>query len=249
MPEGDATVDVATVEEPPEPFADIARLPGLGRKSAVAAAIAGGDRRRSGSTGPGRWCSGSRSSRSRWRWPWSTGAPACCPRPCSARRTSCCSSSRWSAGRVTRDTHAAGDGRSSARSSPTCFFAIFWFIYPRGLGGGDVRLAGVLGLPLGWIGWGAAARRHLLRLPPRRDPRRAAGPAQDRGPQGSPVRAVHAAGRADRPAVGRAAVVVSRLGLGSEVVEGFRARSVRRSLRSLRRSAAGGGGSSLGMED
>ena len=52
------------------------------------------------------------------------------------------------------------------------------------------------GIALGWLGWGAAARRHLRRLPPRRRPRRAAGPAQDRGPQGRPVRAVHAAGRA-----------------------------------------------------
>ena len=32
-------------------------------------------------------------------------------------------------------------------------FFLLWFIYPRGLGYGDVRLAGVLGLALGWIGW------------------------------------------------------------------------------------------------
>lgn len=34
-------------------------------------------------------------------------------------------------------------------------FFVLWFIYPRGLGYGDVRLAGVLGLALGWVGWGA----------------------------------------------------------------------------------------------
>jgi leader peptidase (prepilin peptidase)/N-methyltransferase len=33
------------------------------------------------------------------------------------------------------------------------FFAL-WFIYPKGLGYGDVRLAGVLGLALGYLGWG-----------------------------------------------------------------------------------------------
>jgi len=33
-------------------------------------------------------------------------------------------------------------------------FFVLWFVYPRGLGYGDVRLAGVLGLALGWVGWG-----------------------------------------------------------------------------------------------
>ncbi|QIG43498.1 prepilin peptidase [Nocardioides anomalus] len=32
-------------------------------------------------------------------------------------------------------------------------FFLLWFIYPSGLGYGDVRLAGVLGLALGWVGW------------------------------------------------------------------------------------------------
>jgi leader peptidase (prepilin peptidase)/N-methyltransferase len=34
-------------------------------------------------------------------------------------------------------------------------FVLLWFIYPRGLGYGDVRLSGVLGLALGWLGWHA----------------------------------------------------------------------------------------------
>lgn len=34
------------------------------------------------------------------------------------------------------------------------FFFVMWFIYPPGLGYGDVRLAGVLGLALGNLGWG-----------------------------------------------------------------------------------------------
>ncbi|WP_151082053.1 prepilin peptidase [Nocardioides cynanchi] len=33
-------------------------------------------------------------------------------------------------------------------------YAVLWFIYPPGLGYGDVRLAGVLGITLGYLGWG-----------------------------------------------------------------------------------------------
>lgn len=32
------------------------------------------------------------------------------------------------------------------------FFFVQWFVYPRGLGYGDVRLSGLLGLALGWLG-------------------------------------------------------------------------------------------------
>ncbi|WP_354003080.1 prepilin peptidase [Microbacterium elymi] len=33
------------------------------------------------------------------------------------------------------------------------FYALLRFIRPGGMGGGDVKLAGVLGLYLGWLGW------------------------------------------------------------------------------------------------
>lgn len=33
------------------------------------------------------------------------------------------------------------------------FYFVLWFIYPRGLGYGDVRLSGILGLALGFVGW------------------------------------------------------------------------------------------------
>jgi leader peptidase (prepilin peptidase) / N-methyltransferase len=34
------------------------------------------------------------------------------------------------------------------------FYLLLWFVYPRGLGYGDVRLSGLLGLALGYLGWG-----------------------------------------------------------------------------------------------
>ena len=33
-------------------------------------------------------------------------------------------------------------------------FFVLWFVYPRGMGFGDVRLSGVLGIALGYLGWG-----------------------------------------------------------------------------------------------
>lgn len=32
-------------------------------------------------------------------------------------------------------------------------YVVLWFIYPRGMGYGDVRLSGVLGIALGFLGW------------------------------------------------------------------------------------------------
>jgi leader peptidase (prepilin peptidase) / N-methyltransferase len=32
-------------------------------------------------------------------------------------------------------------------------FFVLWFVYPRGMGYGDVRLSGILGIALGYLGW------------------------------------------------------------------------------------------------
>lgn len=37
------------------------------------------------------------------------------------------------------------------------FYALLWFFYPAGMGLGDVKLSGVLGLYLAWLSWGALA--------------------------------------------------------------------------------------------
>jgi leader peptidase (prepilin peptidase)/N-methyltransferase len=47
--------------------------------------------------------------------------------------------------------HAVGDAAIGSAISFGVFFAIWW-IYPRGIGFGDVRLAGLIGLGLGWLG-------------------------------------------------------------------------------------------------
>jgi leader peptidase (prepilin peptidase)/N-methyltransferase len=48
---------------------------------------------------------------------------------------------------------ALGEAAIGGAGAFAVFFALWWF-FPRGLGYGDVRLAGVIGAALGWIGFG-----------------------------------------------------------------------------------------------
>jgi leader peptidase (prepilin peptidase)/N-methyltransferase len=150
--DADGTVDAAPVEDPPEPFAEIAALPGLGWRSAVASAVAGAV------VGAGLG----------WTWAlvlWVPLVPVCVALAVVDWRT------RLLPTAVIRPSYLAlfalallgwavtGDSDAAVRSAlgwlvAGGIYAVLWFIYPRGLGFGDVRLAGVLGIALGWLGWG-----------------------------------------------------------------------------------------------
>ncbi len=56
----------------------------------------------------------------------------------------------WLVTRDTDDLARAGLGWLVAGG----VYLLLWFVYPRGLGYGDVRLSGVLGIALGYLGWG-----------------------------------------------------------------------------------------------
>jgi leader peptidase (prepilin peptidase)/N-methyltransferase len=139
-------------EEPPEPFADIARLPGLAWRSAVAAAVAGAVL--GGSLG--------------WHWPWLMWVPLVpayvalalvdwrtrlLPTFVIAPLYGALVALALLGWVVTRDTGAVVHAALGWLVYGG-LFAVLWFIYPRGLGYGDVRLGGVLGIALGWLGWG-----------------------------------------------------------------------------------------------
>jgi leader peptidase (prepilin peptidase)/N-methyltransferase len=54
---------------------------------------------------------------------------------------------------ATGDWHASG--RAAEGGAITfVFFYVMWWVYPSGIGFGDVRLSGLLGIALGWLGWG-----------------------------------------------------------------------------------------------
>jgi leader peptidase (prepilin peptidase)/N-methyltransferase len=56
----------------------------------------------------------------------------------------------WLVTRDTDDVVRAGWGFVVAG----VLFFILWFVHPRGMGFGDVRLSGILGIALGYLGWG-----------------------------------------------------------------------------------------------
>jgi len=154
--EGDGTVDATPParepEPPPEPFADIAALPGLALWAVVASVVAGvlvG-------LGVG------------WTWglvmwvplvpvgvalalvDWRTRLlPTYVVRPTGFALVALALLG-WG---VTQDTAALERSLIGGLVALAFYFMCF-FIYPRGLGFGDVRLAGALGVALGWLRWG-----------------------------------------------------------------------------------------------
>ena len=138
--------------EPPEPYADIAQLPGLRWKSAIVAAAAGAIV--GASLG--------------WTWALVLWVPLV---PVSVALAVVDWRTRLLPTAVLRPTYAVlvvlvlvgwavtGDSDAVVRAAlgwlvAGGLYAVLWFIYPRGLGFGDVRLAGALGIALGWVGWG-----------------------------------------------------------------------------------------------
>lgn len=152
--EDDSTADAAATdqEEPPEPYADIAALPGLAWRSAVASAVAGA-------------LVGAAVG---WEWAWVLWVPFVPVYVALAvidwRTRLLPTYLIWPTllalvVLVLVGWAATGDGDAVLRAGlglVVCggFYFLLWVVYPRGLGFGDVRLSGPLGLALGWIGWG-----------------------------------------------------------------------------------------------
>ncbi len=96
------------------------------------------------------------SRRSRSRSPSSTSTPAGC------RTASSCRRSGSAPSLLALASWASGDWGALLRAviGSAGLFALYFviaFISPRGMGMGDVKLAAVLGLYLGWLGWGPLA--------------------------------------------------------------------------------------------
>jgi leader peptidase (prepilin peptidase)/N-methyltransferase len=148
----DDSADGAQAREPKEPYAAIAAAPGLAGRAAATSAVAGA------LVG---WSLG-------WAWPLLFLLPLVPVGVALALvdwRTRLLPT--WLIGpsyvvlialvlvcaAITRDTGdlvRAGWGWLVAGG----LFLALWLVYPRGLGYGDVRLSGVLGIALGYLGWG-----------------------------------------------------------------------------------------------
>ena len=152
LPEPDPPAHPVEGDPPKQPYADIAALPHLAAKTAVAGALAGA-------------VIGGRLG---WTWPLLYLLPLVPVLVALALvdwRTHLLPTRLvWPATGVTAvlvvvTGLVTGDADDLARSALGflvaygSFYALWW-IYPRGLGFGDVRLAGVLGLALGYLGWG-----------------------------------------------------------------------------------------------
>jgi leader peptidase (prepilin peptidase) / N-methyltransferase len=141
----------AVEEEPKELYADIAALPGLAWKSALASAFAAG-------------LVGLRLGWDPALLVWAYLAPVGVALAVVDWRT------RLLPTRVIAPSYAvvvvltllaaatSGDWDSAIRAGwgwvvAGGTFFVLWFVYPRGMGYGDVRLSGILGIALGYLGW------------------------------------------------------------------------------------------------
>jgi leader peptidase (prepilin peptidase)/N-methyltransferase len=138
-------------DEPKEPYADIAALPGVAWKSALASAVAGGLVALAvGAT-----------------WQLLVLLPLV---PIGVALALVDWRTRLLPTRVIAPTYAlvvvavlvvwavTGETSDLTRAAlgwlvAGAFFFALWFVHPRGLGYGDVRLSGVLGIALGHVGW------------------------------------------------------------------------------------------------
>ena len=88
-------------------------------------------------------------------------------------------------------------------------YYVLWFVYPRGLGFGDVRLSGVLGIALGYVGTAELVVGVYAGFLLGGSRRSAADDAAGRAPQARAVRPVHAGRRGPGPAHRRLGWAVS----------------------------------------
>jgi leader peptidase (prepilin peptidase)/N-methyltransferase len=150
--ESRATAAAVPVEEPKERYVDIAALPGLRWKCMLATAVV----------------AGLLGARTGWRpelallvylapvgvalavIDWRTRLlPTKVIAPSYLVVTSLAAVAAWAGG----DWHPLVTAAWGWLVSGGTFF-LLWFVYPRGMGYGDVRLSGVLGIALGYLGWG-----------------------------------------------------------------------------------------------
>ena len=146
------SVEPSEPEEPKEPYAAIAALPGLAWKSALASAVTAG-------------LVGMRVGWDPALLVWAYLVPVGVALAIVDWRT------RLLPTKVIAPSYAvvvaltllagamSGDWDSVVRAGWGWLIAggtffVLWFIYPRGMGYGDVRLSGLLGIALGYLGWG-----------------------------------------------------------------------------------------------
>ncbi len=151
VPAAGSAMPVPDVPETKEPYTKIAQLPGLRWKAAVATAVV------AGLLG--------------WRVGWSPGLPMLLYlAPVGVALALVDWRTRLLPTKVIAPSYAvvvllsvvaawaAGDWDALVRAGWGWLvaggtFFVLWFVYPKGMGYGDVRLSGVLGIALGWFGW------------------------------------------------------------------------------------------------